>query len=190
YGIGKGVESVKIWKLDFELDKYDNLTLVNKLSIEEVQSFDGSSKKVYWVNPEVVRLEPEKKLPLSDAPGLYAHLPVFNDKAITVLNKYLEKTAEILPLKNSEDNFYAINILKVLDCIDYDKSEFKLFKDGKRIMRFKKYSFLEDKIQDCHIFKIKDEPLGSPFVTDDFRDVVKSNELTGFIFKQVWDSEE
>lgn len=180
---------MKVWKLDFELDKYDNLTFVNKLNIEEVQSFDGSSKKVNWRNPEVVRLEPKKKLPLSDAPGLYAHLPVFNEKAIKVLDKHLEKTAEMLPLKNNEGNFFAINILKVLDCVDYDKSEFKLFRDGERIMRFKKYSFLKDKIKDCHLFKIKDEPLGSPFVTEDFRNAVISNELTGFIFKQVWDSE-
>lgn len=181
---------MKIWKLDFELDKYDNLTLLNKISIEEVQLFDGCSKKEYWKNQEVARLEPEKELSLSDAPGFYPHLPVFNEKAIAILKSYLEETAEILPLQSSEDNFYAINILKVFDCINYDKSEFKLFKDGKRIMRFKKYSFFINKIEGYHIFKIKDEPLGSPFVTDDFRNTVINNELTGFIFRQVWDSEE
>lgn len=181
---------MRIWKLDFELDKYDNLTFKEKLSIEEIQSFDGRPKKNYWKNKEVVRLEPEKKLAFSDAPGLLAHLPVFSEKAIGVLNKFLENTCEVLPLENSEDNFYAINIITVLDCIDYENSEFKLFKDGKRIMRFKKYSFIKNEIQDQHIFKIKDEPLGTPFVSDEFRDMVMSSELSGFVFKLVWDSEE
>lgn len=181
---------MRIWKLDFELDKYDNLTFKEKLSIEEIQSFDGRPKKKYWKNKEVVRLEPEKELAFSDAPGLLAHLPVFSEKAIGVLNKFLENTCEVLPLENSEDNFYAINIMTVLECIDYEKSEYKLFKDGKRIMRFKKYSFIKNEIQDQHIFKIKDEPLGNPFVSDEFRDMVMSSKLSGFVFKLVWDSEE
>lgn len=181
---------MKIWKLDFELDKYDNLTLLNKIDIDEIQSFDGRTKKEQWGNPEVVKLEPEKGLSLSDAPGFYAHIPVFNYKTITILSKYLCLDTEILPLQNNENRFFAINITKVLDCINYDKSEFKMFKDGKRILRFKKYSFLEDKIDGNNIFKIKDEPLGNPFVTDEFRNAVIINELTGFIFKLVWDSED
>lgn len=181
---------MKIWKLDFELDEYDNLTLSNKMSIEEIQSFDGRYKKDTWDNLAVVRLEPEKGLLLSDAPGFYSHIPVFNGKAIDVLKKYLEHTSEILPLKNSESSFYAINIIKVIDCINYEKSEFKMFKDGIRIMRFKKYSFLEDKLDGNSIFKIIDEPLGNPFVTDDFRNAVLDNGLTGFKFELAWDSKQ
>lgn len=181
---------MKIWKLDFELDKYDNLTLSNKMSIEEIQSFDGRCKKDTWDNPEVIRLEPEKGLLLGDAPGFYSHIPVFNDKAVNVLKKYLAHTSEILPLKNNESSFYAINITKVLDCINYEKSEFKMFKDGIRIMRFKKYSFFEEKLDGNNIFKIIDEPLGTPFVSDDFRNAVLDSGLTGFVFKLVWDSED
>ncbi len=180
---------MKIWKLDFELDQYDNLTFKEELSIEEIQSYDGRSKKNDWKKKEVIRLEPEKKLILSDAPGLLPHLPVFNEKALRILEDFLSNTAEILTLENKEDNFSAINIITILDCIDYEKSDFKLFKDGKRIMRFKKYSFVETEIKGYHIFKIKDEPLGSPFVSDEFRDKVIKNGLSGFVFKLVWDSE-
>ena len=164
--------------------------MLNDINIEEIQSFDGRSQKDKWEIPEVIRLEPEKGLMLSDAPGFYSHIPVFNGKAIDVLKKYLDQTSEILPLKNNEDKFYAVNIVKVLDCINYDKSEFKMFKDGKRIMRFKKYSFFVEIIDDNDIFKIIDEPLGNPFVTDNFRNAVLENGLTGFNFKLVWDSEE
>lgn len=181
---------MKIWKLDFDLDNYDNLTFANRKSIEDIQSFDGRTKKEIWDTPKVLRLEPEKMLPLSDAPGLYAHLPVFNKRAIKILSRLIENDTEILPLENNEDEFFAINVLKVLDCIDYNKSEFKTFSDGKRIMRFIRYSFIPCRLDDCNIFKIIDEKISRPFVTDCFRDEVISSNLKGFIFKQVWNSDE
>ncbi len=180
---------MKIWKLNFELDLYDNLMPVNKISIDELQTFDGRSKKDNWRAIKVKRMEPEKSLELSNAPGFYWHIPVFDKRAVDVLNKYLINTSEILLLKNEERDFYAINIIKILDCIDYENSEYKMFKDGKKIMRFKKYVFKQNAINDIHFFKIKDEPIGRPFVTDSFRNSVLDAGLTGFKFQLVWDSE-
>lgn len=181
---------MNIWKLSFELDKYDNLTFAREMSIEEIRSFNGTSQKDHWQIEEVVRLEPEKKLELSDAPGLLPNLPAFSERAVSVLSGFLESSSEMLPLANNEKSFFAINIVKVIDCIDYKRSQYKLFSDGKRIMRFIKYSFDEKKIQGCHLFKIIDEPLGSPFVSDEFRELVIRSGLTGFVFKLVWNSEE
>ena len=59
----------------------------------------------------------------------------------------LKNEAEILPLHSEDGIFYAINAIDVLDCIDYKKSEYKTFRDGKRIMRFTKYSFIESIIK-------------------------------------------
>lgn len=59
-----------------------------------------------------------------------------------------------------------------------------------KIMRFKKYSFIKNEIQNHHIFKIKEEPLGNPFVSYEFRDIVRNSKLLWFVFQLVWDSEE
>jgi len=37
-----------------------------------------------------------------------------------------------------------------------------------------------------HIFKISDENKRNPFVSDEFRDAVIANKLTGFHFEEVW----
>lgn len=47
----------------------------------------------------------------------------------------------ILPLENSDDNFYAINNITVLDCIDYKKSKlsgfvFKLVWDSEETVMY------------------------------------------------------
>lgn len=59
---------MRIWKLESELDSYDNLRFKYEISIEELQSFNGSRKLDKWEKKEVERLEPEKGLPLSDSP--------------------------------------------------------------------------------------------------------------------------
>lgn len=122
----------------------------------------------------------------SDSPGLSPHIPVFSEKAAIVLNDLLAGNAETLPLECADGIFYAVNVTTVLDCIDYQRSRYKTFRDGKRIMRFTEYAFDAQKIEGVHIFKIKDEPLKRPFVSEEFKKAVEKNCLTGFRFELAW----
>ena len=56
-------------------------------------------------------------------------------------------------------------------------------------MRFLKYEFKEQRLKGKHIFKIIDEPLRRPFVSDVFRQKIIDNKLTGFVFELAWDNE-
>lgn len=177
---------MNIWKLGFEVDRYDNLTAEPEMGIEELQSFDGRSKKDQWIPRTFVKLEPEKKLPLSNAPGFLAHIPIFDKKSVDLLNGYLKDAVEILPIQSKDGEFYIINVINVLDCIDYEKSMYRTFPNSDRIMAFQSYAFKEEMLQGVNIFKIKDEPRRSAFITDDFRNCVLENKLVGFKFQLVW----
>ncbi len=122
----------------------------------------------------------------SDSPGLSPHIPVFSEKAAFVLNGFLAGNAEMLPLDCADGNFYAVNVTTVLDCIDYQRARYKTFRDGKRIMRFTEYAFDAQEIEGIHIFKIKDEPLKCPFVSEGFKKAVEGNCLTEFRFELAW----
>jgi Immunity protein family (Imm11) len=178
---------MKIWHLDFELDEFDNLVPVEEISLDEIQSFNGSSKIELW-KPIIVKKMEEKEL--SNAPGFYSHIPVFDKVTLDVVKDLIKDSAEALPLLCDEGEFYAINVIEVLDCINYDKAQFKTFRDGKRIMRFIKYEFTKNVVNGKHIFKIVDEPLRRPFVSNEFRQRVIDCNLKGFKFELVWDSEE
>lgn len=180
---------MKIWKLFFEVDEYDNLMSEKALTADEIQSFDGRKKKENWIPLPVKRMEPEKNLPLSDAPGFT--IPVFSRRALEVLRPLIENSIEVLEFKFDEAEYYGINVTTVLDVIDYTKSEYRTYSDGKRIMVFEKYVFKEcDELVEHNIFKIKDETRRKAFVTEKFKNVVEENNLLGFKFELVWDSEQ
>ena len=104
-------------------------------------------------------------------------------------NPIASKNVEILPLDFNEKEYLGINVITVLDAIDYEKSIYKTYRDGKRIMAFKKYVFLPTVIENVSMFKILDEKTRYAFVSDEFKQTVEKNNLLGFKFKLVWDSE-
>ena len=177
---------MKIWILDCDVDNYENLTWEEKLNINYIQSFDGTEKIKDWKPMKVKRVYDRG---YSNTPGLSPHIPVFDESAICILRDLVIGNAEVLPLDCKDGTFYAINVIKVIDCIDYESSQYKTFRDGVRIMRFTKYAFDEKKIKGIDLFKIKDEPLKRPFVSEKFRERVIDNNLTGFKFELAWDSE-
>ena len=58
---------MKIWHLKFEVDRYDNLAPVKEFSVEKIWAFDGRKLEKSWKPLPVKRMEPQKKLKLSDA---------------------------------------------------------------------------------------------------------------------------
>lgn len=177
---------MKIWLLDSDVDNYENLTWKTGIDIDYIQSFDGTSKIENW-NPIKVQRMYDREF--SNTPGFSPHIPVFDEKAISVLGEMLTNNAEVLPLDCEYGAFFAINVIKVIDCVDYENSKYKTFRDGKRIMRFTNYAFDKKKIEGVNIFKIKDEPLKRPFVSEEFRKRVVDNNLNGFKFELAWESE-
>lgn len=180
---------MKIWQLSFDVDGFDNLIPERELSADEIQSFDGRSKKDSWIPMKVKRMETEKGLELGDAPGFT--MPVFSKKALDVLTPIINDSVEILELILENGEYYGINVTAVLNVIDYSKSKYRTFSDGKRIMAFQKYAFImKSELMNHEIFKIVDEPTRRAFVTDKLKKFVEDNNLAGFKFKLVWDSEE
>lgn len=178
---------MKIWQLLFDVDNYDNFILDEKISVDELQSYDGRKLLPKRNNFFVKRMEPEKGQELGDAPGFI--MPVFSEHALRILYPLIDNSVEIINLESEEKGYYAINVLSVIDVIDYAKSRFKTFSDGKRIMAFQRYAFKDnDLLKKYNIFKIIDEPRRYAFVSDLFKQVVEENDLKGFVFKMVWDS--
>ena len=182
---------MKIWELGRDLENYESLAWGEDefdIDLDFIRSFNGTPKEKEWIPIQLLRMDGEGEF--SNTPGLSAHIPVFDVEAVDTLKEYLNGNAEVLPIFCEDKEFYIINVTNVVDCIDYGASEYKTFRDGVKIMRFIKYAFIAKEIENIHIFKIKDQPLGRPFVSDEVRNKVLASKLTGFKFELVWDSEE
>ena len=173
----------KIYKLRFDVDQYENINPVEKKDADYYQSFDGSPKLQTWRTMKVERMEPALGRELGDAPGF--NIPVLRKRALDCLLPFILDDVEVLPLELEGEILYAINVTTVLDAIDYSRSKYVTFKDGKRILAFKKYAFRKEEIGDKNIFKIKDEPRRNPFVSEKFYSVVEKNNLKGFALELV-----
>lgn len=175
---------MKIWHLEFELDKFTSMTIVDDDDWSNL-TFDGTTKVMKWI-PIDVKIIGHKKI--ANATSLSPGIPVFDTKTMQILHDLIYDSTEALELKCSKGKFFAINICEILDCVDYNKSIYEKYYNSDRIMVFDKYEFKEECLKNKHIFKIVDEIERTPFVSEEFRKRVLENNLTGFKFKLVWDS--
>lgn len=81
------------------LDDYENLTWINKIDIDEVQSYDGRSKIKDWKPFAIKRIYGRE---FSNTPGLSSHRPVFDERSVKVVKELLNGYAETLTLACSD----------------------------------------------------------------------------------------
>ena len=172
---------------------YDACALEHSFGEHELLiNFDGTPKADGWW--------PRIMVSNNDGPiGTYvdklsADVIIMEQQGIRKL-EHLFGPMEVLPLQCNFGDYWAINLLTVLDCVDYEKSKFKCFRstpvvNGRpHILKFEELVFLPEKIRGHHVFKIIDKPKSMILVDDVFVQAVKDNHITGFKFDFVWEVE-
>ncbi len=180
---------MKVWKWGFDSDKYDSFIFPNTSEFYEYFQpyFDGTVIGDKWGN---VQFETEHSGKTTDCTGRGSNFPIFSELAVQTLAPYLDSNAEVLPLQHPTESFYAINVIRLIDGLDYENSTLEYDKNRpnmvRRVLRF---VFNLDVIQEYPIFKIPQYKRLSVFVTDTFKEAVEANGLKGFTFELLWDSE-
>ena len=131
----------------------------------------------------------KKERVLGDYP--YFVLPAISQKAKEVLEKHLENLVEIFPLDVGKWGiYYFLNIMNVLDLLDTEKSIIRRLSSGK-IIDIKKYTFDEKILSiNSNLFQLQHASRSLIFVNEETKQLIESAGLEGFIFTQVWDSED
>ena len=180
---------MKIWELRHNSNNYVVFCPINKerWTLDYIHSFDGSSKLKDWTKLPVTSDQVEKSLPLTDFLG-FLHIPflVFSDECVKKLYSLIQGDAELLPLEFENSTYYGINVISLLDCVDLANSSFKRYKSTGRIMKFNNLSFRKNMLENHHLFRLTEGPI-TYYVSDEFKNAVISNGLTGFAFKLIWE---
>ena len=185
---------MRVWALNSDGDNFDNLGVIGKYDLDFMRAFDGRSHEKGWI-PLAVEYIPmrrgEKRKGFANFTDINVSSirPVMDVQAIKALNDLMLGSVEILPLDFLEKDFYLINVTEDLNCIDLDKSEYTTFSSGK-ISHFTKYVFYENVLENKHIYRITSDYTRVPYVSDEFRQRVIDNGLTGFRFTLIWDSKD
>ena len=180
---------MRIWELRHDSNSYVVFSPVNQdtWTLDYIYSFHGNNKLKKWTKLSVTSDRDEKSLPITDFPG-FLHIPflVFSDQCVKKLSSLIQGDAELLPLEFENKTYYGINVLSILDCADLNNSSFIRFKSTGRIMRFMNLSFKKNMLMNHHLFRLTEGPI-IYYVSDEFKNMVVRNGLTGFAFKLIWE---
>lgn len=136
---------------------------------------------VEWIDDDLNAGKPK-----SDYPTL-GSTPALSQRAVDELMEVLVENGEILPLSGgSADRYYVYNVTRILDALDIEKSDAIWFGPG-RIMMMKRYAFRDAELEGATVFKVPQLRV-QVFVTEPFVRRVKNSGLTGFSFREVWQS--
>ena len=177
-----------------------NVTFLGLLDHESFMKFDKElceglpvSDAFRFVELERNNSNPrEKELMDCSHVWIAVGIVLFNQKAKDCLERVFGDYVEFVPAKYQDDIYYILNVLNIIDGLNYEKSEFKKTRDGSPYS-VNKFSFKPNIVKDVSIFKVFLD--GSIYSTDilvsqEVKDIVEANGLTGFSFEEVWRDDE
>lgn len=176
---------MKVWEVNSACEGYYLLEFSPSLP-DELSDFFGESIADKWKPCKLkkVKFDPhQRNLKLGDASGM--ETLIISQKALKVLKPIIENDVEILPVNfqdKEKGKYHVINVTALLDCLDLENCDLKLFDDGS-VMHIRKYSFFTDKIEGHNIFKTEKASQSRIFVTDEFYNAVIDNDLSSFNFR-------
>jgi hypothetical protein len=172
---------MKIFELQADSNNYRGLTDISH-DASNMSVTDNTNLNRVSATWEPLKLKFSGKGKVGDCPSFLFFLPIFSEKAISSLNHLMFESVEYLPvICPGKVKYFAVNVLKVVDCIDHSKSDAIRFDDG-RVMKFKKYAFKKELLQGAHIFKIPDFLFSRIFVSEEFVNKANESGLLGFDF--------
>lgn len=180
---------MKIWQWGYESDRYESFTFPNPKEFNQYFDpyFNGMVIGDKWGR---VRFETYHHGTACDCTGVGSNYPIFSDHAIQVLAPYLNSNVELLPLQHPTKNFYAVNVTRLIDGLDFEHSDIEYIEGHPNFVKnVNKYAFKYEVIRDYSIFKIPEYKRRRVYVSDTFKEAVEANRLKGFTFELLWDSE-
>ena len=178
------MHKIKYWIIRADSDKYRSFNSIGRNENNEIEKVNcGYSLSENWFpeNTAFYTDEKGKENKKNIADFMRFQGIAINEKAKTILAPIISDSVEFLPIITQIDSYWLLNI-SVIDCLDQEKSQVKLYSSG-RIMAVLKYAFYEERLPDTNIFVL---PVGiDVIITEKFKKVYDENKLTGLHFRDL-----
>lgn len=168
--------------------EYEWISTLDERDYEIFLSFDGGSRASTWkpVRVRRVRADDRQEFRESDFPWLGSHALVLRQRAVKALGHTIEQCAELLPLETDDEaELFVLNVLRVVDALDEERSSVVRFPSSNRVMRVTRPHFREAVIRGLDMFRLPFR--ASPtYVSQGFVDAASAANLVGLDFRKVW----
>jgi len=184
---------MKIFKLDID-DNNTQLIVpdIEGLELLKYKIFDGKKKADFWKDSIWYMFNPTVEATNFISFGVFSSL-VF-DQAVydSELYPILERAGEILPVRLKDKTFYVLNITEVINALDDENTEWKLYDDGTKDT-ISNYQFLTRRFTNSSLFKIPETHTTEIFtyhdsiiLEEDFYSIYRKLNFTGLQFIEVY----
>ena len=179
-----------VWRLRRNVTDF-NFLVSRPESIGTLPRRDGTSLIATW-KPMEVWYHPlyfKKSKGIANFPTWSADT-VCDAAAKDIIYELVKDCVEFLALSSPripETEYFALNCVKVLDCLDMERSEFTRFEKTGGIRGIRKYEFKANCVDGVPVFKLPIRNRVRTFVTNEFKQLVEDNNLTGLEFQKVWE---
>lgn len=190
---------MKIWLTDPNVDKYMWI-LFSERNNMKISQFESNLSKPNYEGKEIsfdkkflFRFQDRNLLPTADI--MYAS-PIYwlaSSKAQKLISDRFKGAFHFIPAvcENEPEKEYFIMLPRVFcEGLDMEKSKYKFWSDSDRIDKVQRYVFNDHAMQ-YPFFMLKDKRHfydSSFFSNDEFKSFIESNNITGLIFEEVFDS--
>ena len=177
---------MKIYILETDIDNYKGCYIKNEETDRKILRQFNKGIEISIPSDFQLEYDRDSNNPAGDICECYDCRGFFiNKKCMAVLSDISQINIRFVPLN---DDFVLLNNLTVLDCLDRKKTKYKYFEND--ILGVEQYYFKENNYPPLFQVKLQNQLIiRDYFVTDEFIDIVKKNNIKGLKFKEIWDSE-
>jgi hypothetical protein len=133
----------------------------------------------------------------SSPTGNFAHVWGLNgfaldDRAYESLHAALGDYCEFLPFLPYQGKRYCwMNVLEIVDCLDREKTKWKIGRSGKPFGTIEEYRFVPERFTNSSLFRVPKQVAllaltGTSDAQMEFKTLVERSGLTGLKFEEIW----
>lgn len=179
---------MKIYKLNINVDNYRSCFIrQTSLTKKELRNFCSAKPMNISFNSIMIDFDTERDFPIGDVTYCWDFKGIIiSKKGKICLENKIKNNIEFI---NFYENFYILNNLCIFEnAINQNNSEFEIINN--EIFGINKYSFNSTDFPILFQITLPDGYVVKDyFVTEDFIKIVEENDLKGFLFEEVWDSD-
>lgn len=186
------MRATRIYKFEV-LEGFEWVLPLDDADFDVFSAFDGTPRREGWA-PIRVRLLKEvergQHLADSDLPWLSSAAPVFRARAAEALGDLLAEHGELLPLACDEAELRVLNVLRVVDALDFDRSKVVRFPSSGAVLAIESHVFRPERLEGADIFRSPHMRESPVFVSERVVDRAEQAGLRGVGFRLLWEGGE
>jgi hypothetical protein len=178
---------MKYWRMRTEKEEnihYSGIDEENNMKLCPYL-FEGKSYANSWDSSIILGINKRRNnIVYSDVPMFDTSCFIVNKKMLDILFQYAEGTFEILDINCIDGDYVLVNIIEKIDCIDMEKSIYKVWKGAKdEIRSYEKLYLIKDEIKGRNLFRTKHTSESFFLCSDEMKRAIEEQGIVGLNFE-------